>query len=157
MSSGAARRSPTADELVALRRAIEDVAAHQADTDRAVRGLAARLARLSAQRPDEERALALLATIARNAAHTVFSSRELIAHAEVVSGELGTALDAAGLRTARRLGKFLRRHAGARVGAVQLQRLGDDRDGAIWGFVACGSAGPTLAERLAPPAARRLP
>jgi hypothetical protein len=52
-----------------------------------------------------------------------FSARELWAH-RLVSPALAAALEDAGIRTARQLGKRLRR--------LGLARLGADHDGAIW-------------------------
>jgi hypothetical protein len=61
-----------------------------------------------------------------------FSAKEVMAHAGLVDEDLRTALDAAGLSTARRLGKWLRSIEHQTIAGARLERIGLDRDGVVW-------------------------
>jgi hypothetical protein len=53
-------------------------------------------------------------------------------HAALVDSALRVALDAAGLSSARKLGKWLRSVEGQPYAGVQLDRIGADNQGVIW-------------------------
>jgi hypothetical protein len=65
----------------------------------------------------------------------VFVSAEAYRDAFVRGGELQSALVVAGVQSPKQLGRRLQRCEGTIVGDKQLRRLGEDRLGAIWGFV----------------------
>ena len=64
-----------------------------------------------------------------------FNAHEAWAHAQFLCPELRQALAAAGLTSARRLGKWFERMQGRDLGGVRLVRIGDDYHGAVWMFV----------------------
>lgn len=82
----------------------------------------------SVRRMDRE----LLTALADVVGHRVFTARELHQHAVVTGGVLAEALDRAGIRTTRALGKALRRLARHEGSGLRLARVGSDRDGALW-------------------------
>lgn len=95
-----------------------------------------RLELLEARRPQvDDRTLAMLGVLAASVGIAAFSGTEAYRHARVIGGEVDEALDAAGIRSARQLGKRLQKALGVIVGDLQLQRIGRDRQGAIWAFV----------------------
>jgi hypothetical protein len=63
-----------------------------------------------------------------------FSVRELLAHAAIPEGEAlrSAILGMIGTLNGRRLGKFLRRIEGQDIGGLSVERIGGDRDGAVW-------------------------
>ena len=61
-----------------------------------------------------------------------FSAREAIQHAELLDRELAAAFTVAGLTSARQLGVFFHYIEGQTIAGLRLERLGQDRDGAIW-------------------------
>jgi hypothetical protein len=71
----------------------------------------------------------LLRAIAAAVEDRDFNVRELFAFVEVSGGDLARLLD--GIST-RRLGKLLHRIAGQAFGDLVVDRIGSDRDGAIW-------------------------
>jgi hypothetical protein len=96
-----------------------------------IRAVEAELLELRQQQRHE-----LLATIAATVeAGCVFSARELWSHA-AISPALNSGLIDAGIRSPRQLGKRLRQMAGAFIGSDKgtptLERVGVDRDGAVW-------------------------
>jgi hypothetical protein len=101
-----------------------------------LRGLRADLARRHSSGPAgsqcDERASVLLKAIAEEVGDGLFSSRELVQHAEVVGGPLRAALTALNATTPRRLGKRLEAIEGREFGGWAIQRLGADAAGVIW-------------------------
>jgi len=104
-----------------------------------IMALAARVAMLEAAgtgraRPisgaDRDRQL-LIAIVEAIRDHT-FNSADVIRHAVRVSPELRDVLDAAGLLSARRLGKYLERLHGRELPGLRLERSDRDRHGVIW-------------------------
>jgi hypothetical protein len=73
----------------------------------------------------------LVASIVAVAGERVFTAGELIEHA-AVDAELCEALAAVGARNAKRLGKALRRMDGVDLGGWRIERVGQDRTGALW-------------------------
>ncbi len=74
-------------------------------------------------------AKALVAAIAVAVGDRAFNARELVEHAPEVGGPLAAAV---GNLSARKLGKALRRIAGKDFAGLRIEKIGDDRDGAIW-------------------------
>ena len=72
---------------------------------------------------------ALVAAIAGHVGDLAFNARELVAHARTVGGPLAVAL---GGRSARRVGKVLSRLIGQNINGWRIERVGADRDGAIY-------------------------
>jgi len=93
-----------------------------------IAALAAEIERL--EREQDEELIAVIASVVQGRA---FSSAELFAH-QAVSLDLRDLFAAAGLRSARHLGKFLQRvqQWGTRSPAWRLERIGEDVHGAIW-------------------------
>jgi hypothetical protein len=75
---------------------------------------------------------ALMLALGAAVADRAFSARELTQHAALVDGDLRAALDAAGLVSARRLGKFFRTIEGQTIAGLRLDRIGTDNQGVIW-------------------------
>jgi hypothetical protein len=61
-----------------------------------------------------------------------FTTRELLAHAELLGGELHAVLVG---REPRQIGRALERLAGQSVDGIQLQRVGSDGKSAVWMFL----------------------
>ena len=120
-SGGTAIRDASDDDLALLLRALLDE----------VRGLRADLAR-----PGRRPRITLLAVIATAVQGRAFSATEVFSHAQVNDG-LATALDAAGITTARALGRYLANMESRVEGRVRVLRIGEDRDGLIWRCKVC--------------------
>jgi hypothetical protein len=54
-----------------------------------------------------------------------------------VDHRLAAQLAAAGISNARQLGHYLRRAERRPLGPVRIERIGDERDGAIWRCLPC--------------------
>jgi hypothetical protein len=93
-----------------------------------VRSLRADLAR-TRRRPSRRRQL--LPVIADAVQHRVFSAKELFEHADI-DAALAAAFDAASIQSVRQLGKALHAIGGRAMHGLRLDRVGDDRDGAVW-------------------------
>jgi hypothetical protein len=102
-----------------------NVAAQLADLHRRVEALEAQLARRRSTRDGEDRRI--LAALSAAAGTRVFSSREVLRHAQS-DDRLAAALREADISNARELGKALRRLE--QGGAVL--RVGADRGGIVW-------------------------
>ena len=84
------------------------------------------------ERHHKKSAADLVLTLAASVENKAFSTREVIAHATRVEGDLSAALEVAGLSNPRQLGKWLRTIEGRTIAGVRLERIGIDRDGIIW-------------------------
>jgi hypothetical protein len=84
-----------------------------------------------ARQPRDDQADDLLRVIARVIGDTPFSAREVLRHARIVE-PLRDHLAAAGIRSARQLGKRFRRTEGRDCAGFRLVRLDVDRDGVVW-------------------------
>jgi hypothetical protein len=95
--------------------------------------LAGRVAVLEAdrRRPEDRDRHLLIAIVEAIRDHT-FNSADVIRHAVRASPELRDVLDAAGLLSARRLGKYLERLHGRELPGVRLERSDRDRHGVLW-------------------------
>jgi len=98
-----------------------------------IAALAARVALLEGERvrPEDRDRRLLIAIVEAIRDHT-FNSADVIRHAVRVSPELRDVLDAAGLLSARRLGKYLERLHGRELPGLRLERSDRDRHGVIW-------------------------
>jgi hypothetical protein len=96
--------------------------------------LKARVTRLEGARDrrDERRAAALLTAIADAVGDHVFTTAELVAHAQTASPPLAAVLARAGLSTPMQIGKRLRRVCGRDVDGLRLERLGVAHGGVQW-------------------------
>ena len=76
----------------------------------------------------------MVAAIAEAVGSRTFTAAELIEHADTVGGGLAAQLAAglSGKLTSRGLGKLLARLDGKPFDGLEIRRLGDDRNGAIW-------------------------
>lgn len=83
-------------------------------------------------RPDTDQQI--VAAIAEAVGSRTFTAAELIEHADTVGGGLAAQLAAglSGKLTSRGLGKLLARLDGKPFEGLEIRRLGDDRNGAIW-------------------------
>ena len=84
---------------------------------------------------DNERAslTRFVSSIAAAIGDRMFTARELAAHADSVDPILKAALERAGCDgDSRRLGKRLQRAEGRPLQGYKVERIGSDRDGAIW-------------------------
>lgn len=98
-----------------------------------LRGIRAQLEpRQSAE--SDEAAARLLAAIWVEIGNRAFVSREIVAHAALPKSELlrEAIIAARGTLNAKSLGKLLRRVEGRPLGGLSVNRLSEDRDGAIW-------------------------
>lgn len=74
---------------------------------------------------------ALPSLIASSAQGLAFTAAEVLKHRSS-DERLTRALDAAGIRSARQLGRYLRSIAGQVLGHVCVERVGTDREGIVW-------------------------
>jgi len=111
-------------EIAELRGAVAALAARVVALERAVREKS-----LVSDTANSRRFLIAIAEIVKGHA---FTSAELMAHARDVSPTLRQAFAAAGVTSARRLGKRLQRLQGRPLGGLYLERVGADYTGAIW-------------------------
>lgn len=112
-------RDVEADDVAELRAELQQLTARveQLEADRC-------------RRDDRDRQL-LIAIVEAVKDHT-FNSADVIRHAVRVSPALRDVLDAAGLLSARRLGKHLERLHGRALPGLRLDRSDRDRHGVIW-------------------------
>jgi hypothetical protein len=75
---------------------------------------------------------ALLVAIVDAIGTRAFSSAELLTHARLASPALQQAFSALNIRTARRLGKVLKRLHGHDRAGLRLERVERDKHGVIW-------------------------
>jgi hypothetical protein len=104
-----------------------------------LRDVVVRLERIEARlerRAVDPQTIQLLLALADATNDTAFSSSEVVRFAATSAGtELRQALLNRHLLTPRRLGCWLRKQRGARIGDRRLECIGVDRLGVIWSFV----------------------
>lgn len=99
-----------------------------------VADLMARVARLERQQrgPRDGADVELLVALARSVGASKFTAHELVAHSALVDADLGAALEAADLTTAKELGQWCRRVADTPIGGFVLVRGRRRRGGFRW-------------------------
>jgi hypothetical protein len=92
--------------------------------------------------PGEARYAELVRAIAATARERVFSSAELIQHAEVATELRAAIVSAIGSLNARKLGRALRRVEGTDIAGLVVARVGADSGGVSWRIRVSGAQNP---------------